>query len=94
VRSAAHGRVLRRRGAREDAFSVFPPEGRCAAGSARDEISPPRSSPPAITTDVKRLDEEVRARLELEQRFAHANEELKVLRDRLHRLERRREGAG
>ncbi len=40
----------------------------------------------------KRLDEEVRARLELEQRFAHANEELKVLRDRLHRLERRREG--
>lgn len=40
-----------------------------------------------------RLDEEVRARLELEQRFAQANEELKVLRDRLHRLERRREGA-
>ncbi|MEX2204893.1 MAG: hypothetical protein WEF50_01555 [Myxococcota bacterium] len=40
----------------------------------------------------KRLDEEVRARLELEQRFAGANEELKVLRDRLHRLERRREG--
>ncbi len=39
----------------------------------------------------KRLDEEVRARLELEQRFASANEELKVLRDRLHRLERRRD---
>jgi hypothetical protein len=42
----------------------------------------------------KRLDEEVRARVELEQRMAGANEELKVLRDRLHRLEtRRREGS-
>jgi hypothetical protein len=59
-----------------------------------DEISPAEilaaGDPEAMLE--KRLDEEVRARLELEQRFAGANEELKVLRDRLHRLERRREG--
>ena len=39
----------------------------------------------------QRLDQEVRARVALEERMAQANEELKVLRDRLHRVERRRE---
>ncbi len=38
----------------------------------------------------KRLDEEVRARMQLEERTANTNEELKVLRERLARLERRR----
>ena len=50
-----------------------------------------RRAADAASVLEKRLDDEVRARLELEQRFAQANEELKVLRDRLHRLERRRE---
>lgn len=39
----------------------------------------------------QRLDEEVRARLALEERLAQAGEELKVLRDRLYRVERKRE---
>ena len=41
----------------------------------------------------QRLDDEVRARLALEERLSQAGEELKVLRDRLHRVERRREEA-
>jgi len=39
----------------------------------------------------QRLDDEVRARVALEERLAQAHEELKVLRDRVHRVERRRE---
>jgi len=39
----------------------------------------------------QRLDEEVRARVALEERLAQAGEELKVLRDRLYRVERKRE---
>jgi hypothetical protein len=39
----------------------------------------------------QRLDDEVRARVALEERLTQAGEELKVLRDRLHRVERRRE---
>ncbi len=71
-------------------------EGRETFPSHADEISPAEIVPVGDHEALleKRLDEEVRARLELEQRFASANEELKVLRDRLHRLERRREGAG
>lgn len=71
-------------------------EGRETFPSHGDEISPADIVPVGDHEALleKRLDEEVRARLELEQRFASANEELKVLRDRLHRLERRREGAG
>ena len=71
-------------------------EGREIHPSHADEISPADIVPVGDHEALleKRLDEEVRARLELEQRFASANEELKVLRDRLHRLERRREGAG
>ena len=70
--------------------------GRETFPSHADEISPAEIVPVGDHEALleKRLDEEVRARLELEQRFASANEELKVLRDRLHRLERRREGAG
>lgn len=70
-------------------------EGRESFPSHADEISPAEIVPVGDHEALleKRLDEEVRARLELEQRFASANEELKVLRDRLHRLERRREGA-
>jgi hypothetical protein len=90
--------VMRRRAAREDdSFSVFPPEEADALlATGSDEISPAEILAAGDHEGMleKRLDEEVRARLELEQRFAHANEELKVLRDRLHRLERRREGAG
>ena len=40
----------------------------------------------------KRIDEEVRARMQLEECVLHANEELKVMRDRLHRASRRTEG--
>jgi hypothetical protein len=40
----------------------------------------------------KRLDEEVRARMHLEERMGELLEEQKVLRDRLHRMTRRREG--
>ncbi len=60
-----------------------------------------RGSPVIITQDElrdgprvelldKRLDEEVRARMQLEERMQQANEEIKVLRDRLARIERRR----
>jgi hypothetical protein len=38
----------------------------------------------------KRLDEEVRARMLVEERVTHADEEIKILRDRVGRLERRR----
>lgn len=90
--------LMRRRAARDDdSFSVFPPEEADVLLAPRsDEISPDEILAAGDHDGLleKRLDEEVRARLELEQRFAHANEELKVLRDRLHRLERRREGAG
>jgi len=89
--------LLRRRAARsEPSSSRFPPEEEDALPArGTDDISPADVLAAAEHDGAlaKRLDEEVRARLELEQRFAHANEELKVLRDRLHRLERRREGA-
>jgi hypothetical protein len=39
----------------------------------------------------QRLDDEVRARVALEDRLAQAGEELKVLRDRVHRVERKRD---
>jgi hypothetical protein len=41
----------------------------------------------------KRVDEEVRARVALEQRLVEAGEEIKVLRDKLSRVERRRDEA-
>ena len=88
---------LRRRAGRDDeVFSVLPrDEADALLATPSDEISPAELLAAGDHDGMleKRLDEEVRARLELEQRFAHANEELKVLRDRLHRLERRREGA-
>ncbi len=40
----------------------------------------------------KRIDEEVRARMQLEERLFQTQEELKVLRDRVHRVSRRGEG--
>jgi hypothetical protein len=60
-----------------------------------DEISVDelRGAADATTVLEQRLDEEVRARLALEERLTQAGEELKVLRDRLHRVERRREEA-
>ncbi len=96
--------LLRRRGREQINWEspVFPPIDRAdddelpAARVTRvDEISPAEILAAGDHEAMleKRLDEEVRARLELEQRFASANEELKVLRDRLHRLERRREAA-
>ena len=94
---AAAVAFTRQRAARsESRFSVFPQEeADVLAETNVDEISPAEILAAGDHDGLleKRLDEEVRARLELEQRFAHANEELKVLRDRLHRLERRREGA-
>ena len=50
-----------------------------------------RRAADATTLLEQRLDEEVRARVALEERLAHAGEELKVLRDRLYRVERKRE---
>ncbi|HXX47654.1 MAG TPA: hypothetical protein VEN47_05475 [Myxococcota bacterium] len=61
--------------------------------SGVDPISPADLRDAADATSVleQRLDEEVRARVALEERLAQAGEELKVLRDRVHRVERRRE---
>ena len=60
-----------------------------------DSFSPAELRGAADATAVleQRLDEEVRARVALEERLAQAGEELKVLRDRLHRVERRRDEA-
>jgi len=61
--------------------------------SGVEPISPADLRGAADATSVleQRLDEEVRARVALEERLAQAGEELKVLRDRVHRVERRRE---
>ncbi len=64
------------------------------ARARMDEITPAEIlavGDPEVLLE-RRVDDEVRARLDLEQRLVQANEELKTLRDRLHRLERRREG--
>ncbi|HXZ86177.1 MAG TPA: hypothetical protein VEI82_11880, partial [Myxococcota bacterium] len=63
--------------------------------SGVEGISPADLRGAADATSVleQRLDEEVRARVALEERLAEAGEELKVLRDRVHRVERRREEA-
>ena len=93
--AAAAVAFARRRSERSES-SVFPVDDDDLLPATRvDEISPAEILAAGDQEAMleKRLDEEVRARLELEQRFASANEELKVLRDRLHRLERRREGA-
>ncbi|MFI5315276.1 MAG: hypothetical protein ACHQ6T_06230, partial [Myxococcota bacterium] len=52
-----------------------------------------RGAADATSVLEQRLDDEVRARVALEERLSQAGEELKVLRDRLHRVERRREDA-
>jgi hypothetical protein len=49
-----------------------------------------RAADPASRIE-QRLDDEVRARVALEEKLAQAGEELKVLRDRLHRIERKRD---
>ena len=61
--------------------------------SGVEPISPADLQEAADATSVleRRLDEEVRARVALEERLMQAGEELKVLRDRVHRVERRRE---
>jgi hypothetical protein len=41
----------------------------------------------------RRIDEEVRARMQLEERLAQVQEEIKVMRDRLQRVARRGERA-
>jgi hypothetical protein len=63
--------------------------------SGVDPITPAELRTAAEATGVleQRLDEEVRARVALEERLAQAGEELKVLRDRVHRVERRRDEA-
>jgi hypothetical protein len=89
--------IMRRSAAESDSpIVVFPPEGNDDRDATDgDDIWPAQllSASAHEAALEKRLDDETRARVELEQRFASANEELKVLRDRLHRLERRREGA-
>jgi hypothetical protein len=78
-----------------------PPQGATTAAALRstligvDSISTAELRGAADATSVleQRLDEEVRARVALEERLSQAGEELKVLRDRLHRVERRREDA-
>jgi hypothetical protein len=50
-----------------------------------------RRAADAASVLEQRLDDEVRARVALEERLSQAGEELKVLRDRLHRVERRSE---
>ncbi len=60
------------------------------------EMPPPLALPPsADRVDIveKRLDEEVRARMQLEERVMHMTEENKVLRDRVHRIARRSDGS-
>ena len=93
---AAAVAFVRGRAARtEEEISEFRPDDDLPSASRSDEITRAEILAAGDTEGLlaKRLDEEVRARFELEQRFAHANEELKVLRDRLHRLERRRESS-
>ncbi|HTO53895.1 MAG TPA: hypothetical protein VMR50_10955 [Myxococcota bacterium] len=51
-----------------------------------------RAADPASRIE-QRLDDEVRARVALEEKLVQAGEELKVLRDRLHRIERKRDEA-
>jgi hypothetical protein len=75
---------MRRRSAREDEpFSVIPPEEADELlAPRRDEISPAEILAAGDHEGMleKRLDEELRARLELEQRFTQANEELRSAR--------------
>jgi len=61
-----------------------------AEGISSDEL---RFAADATVVLEQRLDQEVRARVALEERLGEASEELKVLRDRLSRIERRREEA-
>jgi hypothetical protein len=51
-----------------------------------EEIGP---EPARLGILEKRLDEEVRARMQLEERLIHVTEELKVMRDRMRRSELR-----
>jgi hypothetical protein len=57
-------------------------------GISREEI---RFAADATGVIEQRLDQEVRARVALEERLTEASEELKVLRDRLNRVERTRD---
>ena len=52
-----------------------------------------RRAADAASVLEQRLDDEVRARVALEERLAQASEEMKVLRDRLNRVERKRDEA-
>jgi len=56
-----------------------------------DSITPDDLASPVGKLDLleKRLDDEVRARMRLEERLLHLQEELKVMRDRMQRLLRR-----
>jgi hypothetical protein len=59
-------------------------------GISNDEL---RLAADATGVLEQRLDQEVRARVALEERLGEASEELKVLRDRVNRVERRRDEA-
>ncbi len=77
--------------------------GRRLAGVPGMETASLRGSPESISPEEialsgdrvelleKRLDDEVRARMQLEERLAQVSEEQKVLRDRLRRAARRRD---
>ncbi len=80
---------------REAAPILVRSPGAARAPVGADDISREELRLAADTSEVieKRLDEEVRARMALEERLGEASEELKVLRDRLNRVERKREEA-
>lgn len=79
---------------------------RVAASSRSELAGSVRSSPDSISPEElevsrdrveileKRLDDEVRARMRLEERAVQLHEDLKVVRDRLHRALRRSESRG
>jgi hypothetical protein len=83
---ALFGSALRRRSrrAQEPAMAPRPDV------SEPDEIRPSEIVGAADRLEIleKRLDEELRARVRLEEKVAIVNEELKVLRDRVHRIAR------
>ncbi len=70
-----------------------PRMGTASLGGSPESISPEEIALSGDRVELleKRLDEEVRARMQLEERLAHVSEEQKVLRDRLQRAARRRD---
>ena len=83
IRSSRRRRVAAQ--ARATALSTRP--------RAPETITPEEIVGTSDRADIldKRIDEEVRARMHLEERLSQLHEEVKVMRSRLHRIERRGE---